>query len=99
MPSPHRPCTAPERNKTGTERAESAARLGYPPDSLGRHLPRSLNAAEREAWKRRGWCRDGVLVVSADDPRLDWPERALVARLGDRLYGARHRNPEREGRT
>ena len=27
--------------------------------------------------------------IAADDARLTWPERELVRRLGDRLYGER----------
>lgn len=39
--------------------------------------------------KRNGWRDQGVLVVSADDPRLTWPERELVHQLGRKLYGDR----------
>ncbi len=42
-----------------------------------------------EEIKRVGWREQGVLVVSADDPRLAWPERELVRRLGAKLYGNR----------
>ena len=47
--------------------------------------------------KREGWHEQGVLVVSAEDPRLTWPERELVRQLGRKLYG----NPrsQREGTT
>lgn len=38
--------------------------------------------------KRDGWREQGVLAVSADDPRLTWPERELVRQLGEKLYGA-----------
>jgi hypothetical protein len=37
--------------------------------------------------KREGWVNDHILVVSEDDERLDWAERQLVRRLGERLYG------------
>lgn len=37
---------------------------------------------------KRDGCRDqGILVVSLDDERLDWVERELVKRIGERLYG------------
>lgn len=37
--------------------------------------------------KRDGWRDQGILVVSLDDERLDWIERELVRRIGERLYG------------
>ena len=39
--------------------------------------------------KREGWRDQGILVVAAEDRRLTWPERELVRRLGERLYGRR----------
>ncbi len=45
--------------------------------------------------KRDGWKEQGVLAVSADDPRLTWPERELVEHLGERLYGKREREVRR----
>jgi len=42
-----------------------------------------------EAVKRRGWREQRLLVVSPDDDRLDWAERELIRRIGERLYGAR----------
>lgn len=42
-----------------------------------------------DAVKRDGWRSQGILVVSADDARLSWPERELVRQLGDKLYGSR----------
>jgi len=43
--------------------------------------------SETEAIKRYGWRDQGILVVSADDRRLTWPERELVRQLGSKLYG------------
>jgi hypothetical protein len=40
-----------------------------------------------EAIKERGWRERHVLVVDADDERLDFVEREFVRRLGRRLYG------------
>ncbi len=40
-----------------------------------------------DAIKRDGWCNQGILVVSLDDERLDWTERELVKRIGERLFG------------
>ena len=42
---------------------------------------------ETEAIKRYGWRDQGVLVVSAEDVRLSWPEREMVRQLGSKLYG------------
>ena len=42
-----------------------------------------------EKIKQDGWQNQGVLVVSADDQRLTWPERELVRQLGEKLYGNR----------
>jgi len=39
--------------------------------------------------KRDGWRDQGVLVVSADDPRLAWHQRELIRQIGEALYGAR----------
>jgi hypothetical protein len=62
------------------------AKGGSPPARrmLGRKSP---EPAETEAIKRYGWRDQGILVVSADDRRLTWPERELVRQLGSRLYG------------
>lgn len=53
---------------------------------LGRVQPVPIDV-ERE--KRDGWRRHGILVVTADDDRLTWPERELVSQLGAKLYGRR----------
>lgn len=47
-----------------------------------------------EAVKREGWRSRQILVVSVEDERLDFVERELVRRLGERLYGA---NEGRDG--
>jgi len=41
-----------------------------------------------ETIKREGWREEGILVISPDDERLDWAERELVKRIGERLYGS-----------
>lgn len=51
---------------------------------LGRLQPKT---ADLEAVKRTGWQRERLLVVSPEDPRLDFVERELVRRIGERLYG------------
>jgi len=52
-----------------------------------RRMMRALPEQETEAIKRYGWRDQGVLVVSADDSRLSWPEREMVRQLGAKLYG------------
>ena len=42
-----------------------------------------------EEFKQEGWQDQGILVVSEDDRRLNWPERELVRQLGVKLYGKR----------
>lgn len=49
---------------------------------------------ETEAIKRYGWRDQGILVVSAEDQRLTWPERELVRQLGSRLYGRTRREDQ-----
>ena len=54
---------------------------------LGRMQP---NAVDAEAVKRDGWREQHILVVSVGDSRLDFADRAMIRRLGERLYGGRH---------
>ena len=54
---------------------------------LGRMQP---NAVDAEAVKRDGWRELHILVVSVGDSRLDFADRAMIRRLGERLYGGRH---------
>ena len=51
---------------------------------LARLLP---EPTDLEAVKRAGWHDQGILVVSVSDARLDWVERELLRRIGERLYG------------
>ncbi len=45
-------------------------------------------AMDLDAIKRSGWQDQHILVVSDRDERLDFIERELVRRIGDRLYGS-----------
>ena len=53
--------------------------------------PRGYGGERRSAGdvKQDGWREQGVLAVSIEDDRLTWPERELVRRLGEKLYGKR----------
>jgi hypothetical protein len=44
-------------------------------------------AADLEAIKREGWRGQHILVVNEGDARLDFVEREIVRRIGQRLYG------------
>jgi hypothetical protein len=62
-----------------------------------RWLPRGYGGERRppEHVKRDGWIDQNILVVSADDQRLTWPERELVRQLGEKLYGNKQREAAR----
>ena len=52
-------------------------------------LPRGYGGERRspDCVKRDGWREQHILVVNEADERLDFVERELVRRLGERLYG------------
>lgn len=55
---------------------------------LGRLQP---DVTDLDAMKRSGWRDQHILVVNESDERLDFIEREIVRRIGERLYGgARH---------
>ena len=54
---------------------------------LARLQPKAVNT---EAVKRDGWREQHILVVSVGDSRLDFADRAMIRRIGERLYGGRH---------
>lgn len=60
-----------------------------------RFTPRGYGGqrAAPETIKRDGWRDQNILVVSADDDRLTWPERELVRQIGEKLYGKREEAP------
>lgn len=53
--------------------------------ALGRLQPQ---LTDLEAMKRNGWRDQHILVVNESDERLDFIEREIVRRIGERLYGA-----------
>ncbi|WP_338117388.1 hypothetical protein [Paracoccus pantotrophus] len=59
--------------------------------TMMRYAPAGYGGTRRspEDVKREGWQEHGLLAVSADDPRLSWPEREMVLQLGRKLYGPR----------
>jgi hypothetical protein len=54
---------------------------------LGRLQPQ---VTDLEVMKRNGWRDQHVLVVSEQDDRLDFVEKEIVRRIGERLYGGKH---------
>ncbi|QOK90217.1 hypothetical protein HF908_01020 [Ralstonia pseudosolanacearum] len=52
--------------------------------ALARTQPEAIDL---EAFKRQGWREQRILVVAESDNRLDFLERELVRRIGERLYG------------
>jgi hypothetical protein len=46
-----------------------------------------LQVTDLDAIKERGWRDQHILVVNASDERLDFIEREVVRRIGERLYG------------
>jgi len=55
---------------------------------LGQFVPQTLDL---DRLKRQGWRDQGLLVVSAEDTRLDWVERQLLSQIAERLYGKREK--------
>ena len=58
---------------------------------LGRLQPQ---ITDLDAIKEQGWRDQNILVVNAEDKRLDYLERELVRRIGERLYGKEGRRHE-----
>jgi hypothetical protein len=52
---------------------------------LGRMQPTPVDL---DAVKQRGWQDQNILVISESDERLDFFERQLIRRIGERLYGS-----------
>jgi hypothetical protein len=53
--------------------------------------------ASPEFVKRNGWRDQKILVVSADDNRLTWPEREFIRQIGEKLYGLQPTAEARSG--
>ena len=58
-------------------------RMRFTPPGYGGHR-RSPDQVKQDGWREQG-----VLAVAVDDERLSWPERELVRKLGEKLYGKR----------
>ena len=57
---------------------------------LGSLIPIKKDASDLEKIKRDGWHEQRILVVSPDDPRLDWTQKKFVENLANFLYGVKN---------
>lgn len=55
-------------------------RSNYPTREIGRRI-------DYEDLKRHGFQDQGLVIVSVNDPRLNWTEREIVKNIGERFYG------------
>jgi hypothetical protein len=58
---------------------------------LGRAQPIPMDI---ERTKREGWQNNHLLVIAANDQRLDFLEQQLIERIGNRLYGIKNKGGE-----
>ena len=54
---------------------------------LARLMPSSMDV---DKMKREGWQKERILVVCADDPKLDFILKEFVIKIGNLLYGHDH---------
>lgn len=54
--------------------------------ALGKLIPDTIDTEEL---KHDAWSQHRILVVQADDPRINWIERQIIESIGARLYGRR----------
>jgi len=59
----------------------TALRTNFPARNIGKPI-------DYESLKRRGYLDQGLVIVSINDPRLNWTERELIKEIGKKLYGA-----------
>jgi hypothetical protein len=84
-PTPLHSCTGPSRHRRCDMKVPTPAYRC----ALARLQPDPR--PDPEQIKREGWRDQQILVISPDDARLDWVERELLRRIGDRLYGPKER--------
>jgi hypothetical protein len=66
--------------------------MGFALQGAGQHMkwfPPGFGdeRASAEDIKRDGWREQGILVVAIADSRLNWTEKELLCRIGEKLYG------------
>jgi len=62
-----------------------------------RWIPRGYGGERRppEKVKEDGWREQGLLAVSVDDRRLNWPEREFIRQIGENCTASVSQNLER----
>lgn len=58
-----------------------------PRSPLARLLPSKSSPEELDEIKAAGWREQRILVVSADDKRLNWLEKQVIETIAERIYG------------
>jgi len=61
--------------------------MNWHPRGFGGHR------TDPEKIKQDSWRSLKILVISAEDTRLTWPERELISQVGARLYGSGRKSP------
>lgn len=51
------------------------------------------NKRDVDAIKRNAFHDQRILVVNLDDDRIAWPERQVLANVGEKLYGKKRQRP------
>ena len=54
--------------------------------TLARFIPNQMDIEEVKA---DGFNNHRILVVSLDDPRINWMERQVMTKIGEKLFGRR----------
>ena len=89
----HRRRHGPRFRPEGRQRSQRHRAAALGDRCQGRHAkrwtPPGFGGKRRspEEIRRKGWCQQKLVVVCETDPRLTWPERALVRQSRNKLYG------------
>ncbi len=62
--------------------------MKIPPSRYRCPLGKYQHHSDLDAVKETGWREQHILVVSENDERLDFVEREIIRRIGNRLYGS-----------
>jgi hypothetical protein len=58
-----------------------------PRSPFARLIRSKLSDEDLHEIKAAGWHEQRILVVSADDKRLNWLEKQMIETIGERIYG------------
>lgn len=56
--------------------------------ALGKLIPQTIDTEEL---KNDAWIKHRILVVAADDLRINWIERQILQTIGEKLFGRARR--------